>query len=377
MMIWLAVTAALLLFTGAAALVLQSWVARRATPPMRLAYVVTIYAPQEPLPTAAEAMLDAVLASATPSSNSIAPLATPAPPPAAVDAAPRPTPLAAPAAAATEVLLIALAAETPLSPAQAHVAPAAAVPAAPPAAPPTAIPLAPTPAPVVSGACPTVSGEVFGLIEADGTYKGNQMTDQNADLRLSVLGYQETSAPLNFVTYDGPFDGSDALRFDGFFEPNRIPQFVRVYQRRNWSWNEGGAPPYGAPSEVNTDWPVSVIDFGVMPGEGIYPAERLREIGSGFNAMVLYAAEDELTLAYYRQDSVGDGFVIYLRNFCVDPNLVSLYRAQLNAGRRATGRLPAVRNNQRIGVASGPVLTVSIRDRGTFLDPRSQRDWWP
>jgi hypothetical protein len=35
-----------------------------------------------------------------------------------------------------------------------------------------------------------------------------------------------------------------------------------------------------------------------------------------------------------------------------------------------------VANGQRLGVADAGVVTLAIRDRGTFLDPRSRKDWW-
>lgn len=92
-------------------------------------------------------------------------------------------------------------------------------------------------------------------------------------------------------------------------------------------------------------------------------------------AMVLYASERELTLAYTRQDSVTAGYVVHLLNFCVDVNLVAQHRARISDGRRATGQLPGVRVNQPVGAALGPII-VAIRDRGAFLDSRSQKDRW-
>ncbi len=83
-----------------------------------------------------------------------------------------------------------------------------------------------------------------------------------------------------------------------------------------------------------------------------------------------------MTLHYGDQDRVDGGYVVYLANFCVDPQLTALYRAQLKDGKRSTGRLPALRNNQKIGTARFDYVTVAIRDRGPFLDPRSRKDWW-
>jgi hypothetical protein len=61
-----------------------------------------------------------------------------------------------------------------------------------------------------------------------------------------------------------------------------------------------------------------------------------------------------------------------LANICVDPNLLALYRSSNGAGR---GYLPALRNEEVLGTATGSLL-VAVRDRGVFLDPRSRKDWW-
>jgi hypothetical protein len=215
------------------------------------------------------------------------------------------------------------------------------------------------------------------LINIDGGYyKDNRLTDENPDFRLSILGYTATDAPLQLVDYDGGGPDGDGPRLHGVFEPNRLPAFVRAYKRHDWNWNEGGLPPYGSRGGVNNDWPVTVLDFDTSLGEKIHIPERNAQIGGGFNAMVLYAGENELTLTYYRQDGLASGYVVLMTNFCVDPKLVALYRAQLENGKRKTGLLPGVSNNQSVGVAKGNIVTVAIRDRGTFLDPRARRDWW-
>lgn len=226
--------------------------------------------------------------------------------------------------------------------------------------------------------CPTTSNEQYELIGiVGGYYKDNRLTDENADFRLSVLGYAPVNEPLQLVDYAGATD-PNAPRFSGIFEPNRLPRFVAAYRRYDWNWNENAPPPYGSRGGVNNDWPVSVLDLEAVRGEGIYIPERnMPNNPSGTVAMVLYADEDEVTLAYTANDSVVNGYVVYLMNFCVDPNLVALYRAQLNNGRRATGQLPAVRNNQRIGTARYNYVTVAVRDSGMFMDPRSRKDWWP
>jgi hypothetical protein len=230
-------------------------------------------------------------------------------------------------------------------------------------------------------ACGLVSSAQFDLIGVQGGYyKNNALTDENADLRLSVIGYSETptsqNAALGLVDYNGAAD-PNAPRLHGLFEPNRVPTFRKNYQRHDWNWNEAGPPPYGSRDGVNTQWDVSAVDVVATVGEAIYTPERgVNNSGLGTVAMVLYADDDEVTLTYGDQDKVDGGYVVYIANLCVDPNLVTLYQAQLANGKRATGRLPAVRNNERLGVAKQNFVTVAVRDQGPFLDPRSRKDWW-
>lgn len=119
------------------------------------------------------------------------------------------------------------------------------------------------------------------------------------------------------------------------------------------------------------------LDMAATAGEGVYIPERsAQNNSSGTVALVLYADESTVTLADGDHDSVDSGYVVYLANLCVDPQLVTLYRAQLKDGKRSTGKLPAIRNNERIGVAKADFVTVAVRDNGPFLDPRSRKDWW-
>lgn len=232
-----------------------------------------------------------------------------------------------------------------------------------------------------AGTCNINSTAAFDVIGVQGGYyKSNSLTDENADFRLSIIGFASTpassGAPLALVDYNGSADAG-APRLHSIFSPARVPQFVQNYQRYDWNWNENAPPPYGTRGGVNNDWPVSVLDMAVTKGEAIsIPDRSATNSTAGTNAMVLYADERQITIVYGDQDRVDSGYVIYLANFCVDPNLVALYRAQLANGKRATGKLPALRNDQKIGEADGSVISVAVRDNGPFLDPRSRKDWW-
>ena len=213
-----------------------------------------------------------------------------------------------------------------------------------------------------------------------GYYKNNALTDENADFRLSILGYAPAAARLQLVDYNGAAD-PDAPRLSGIFEPNRTPVFRAAYQVYGWNWADGGpnpVPPYGSRGAINTSWPAHVLDFKTTPGETIQIPERSTVIWSGGNvALVLYAAENEVAFAYTRNDSVL-GYVVHMLNFCVNPALVTAYRAQLDgSGRRATGSLPALKVGQTLGTARAGWVTVAIRDSGAYMDPRSRKDWWP
>ncbi len=89
--------------------------------------------------------------------------------------------------------------------------------------------------------------------------------------------------------------------------------------------------------------------------------------------MVLYAEPERITLAYTRDDSPAVGYLVHIENVAVAPELVALYQQLDAAGRR---QLPGLRNEEPLGVASGDVLKVAVRDTGAFMDPRSCKDWW-
>ena len=109
------------------------------------------------------------------------------------------------------------------------------------------------------------------------------------------------------------------------------------------------------------------------PGEIIRLPVAGYDVGGGYGALVLYAEPTRLTLKYTREDDVVAGYTIHLENICVDANLLAKYRS-LNAAGRA--ELPALRPGQPLGRASGHQIDAAIRDSGSFLDPRSRKDWW-
>jgi hypothetical protein len=244
------------------------------------------------------------------------------------------------------------------------------------------IPLVYTPPPT----CPLTSSATYDAIAFNGSpYKNNAISDENADFRLSILGYApNNSALLDYVNYGGGGWTDDGPRFSAIFTPHRKPTFVKAYQVYQWNWNQGAGsvPPYGNRGALNSaSGGVTAIDFGTTKGESLNIPERTTPNAPGdYRALVLYAGPRELTLAYMLQDQVvvnGYGYVVHMVNFCVDPNLVATYRAQLDStGRRSSMKLPAIKNNQAVGSALGVTLTVAIRDGGAYMDPRGKTNWW-
>lgn len=232
----------------------------------------------------------------------------------------------------------------------------------------------PSPTATPASPCLTSSEATFDLIPIQNPASQPRPDYLHGDLNLAQRGYAPTDAPLSLQDYDGDAD-PNAPQLAGLFEPNNFPGISAVYRVNHWDWSCGEHGCRGGPI---TDWPVTLLGLSTTPGQAIYIPERMPEIfGGEFKAMVLYAEEQRITLGYTRDDTVASGYTVHIENVCVDPNLLALYRAQIDeAGFRATNLLPALRNNQKLGTALGDEIQVAVRDRGAFMDPRSRKDWW-
>ncbi len=188
----------------------------------------------------------------------------------------------------------------------------------------------------------------------------------HADLNLALRGYAPALTFLGLVDYGGHAD-PDAPQLPSLFADGRTPMFVASYRVYDWDWacNCRGAP-IGYPD-------VTLLGMRTTPGETIHVPDSGRTVGSGYEAFVLYAGAERITLKYTREDNVVLGYTIHLEGVCVEPRLLALYQMWDAAGR---GQLPVLRAGQTIGRARGSEIRVAIRDAGSFLDPRSRKDWW-
>jgi hypothetical protein len=205
----------------------------------------------------------------------------------------------------------------------------------------------------------------YGAIPAKGG-PPDRPAEQHPDLNLGIRGYAQTSGPLRLIDLDGA-TADEAPQLAGLFSDGRRPLFRRVFQVYDWDW---GTNSRGG---LLDDPPVSLASLAIEPGETIHVPDAGTNIGEGYAALVLYAAPNRLTLKFTGEDSVELGYTLHLEDFCVEPGLLALYQ-QLNASGR--GQLPAVRPGQSVGRAAGQELLFAIRDSGSFLDPRSRKDWW-
>lgn len=224
--------------------------------------------------------------------------------------------------------------------------------------------------PLVSGlARETSTGNRYETIPVTGN-PTDRPAASHADLNLALRGYERASAALELVFYNGPTD-SGAPQLAGIFADRRVPEFTSAQQVYDWNWSCG---PDGCRGPLLASPPVTLLGMRTRTGEPLAAPSRSAEIyGGGYRSLVLYAEASRLTLKYTREDNVVRGYTVHLEGLSVDPGLLALYR-QANAAGRSS--LPALRNDQPLGTASGSEIRVAVRDNGSFLDPRSRKDWW-
>ncbi|MFN2185456.1 MAG: hypothetical protein ACK2UU_15820, partial [Anaerolineae bacterium] len=161
----------------------------------------------------------------------------------------------------------------------------------------------------------------------------------HADLNLALRGYEVTSSYRGLVDYGGSADPK-APQLYTLFADLRVPYFPTLYQVYNWDWE------CNCRDDLATNYPVTLAGMSTASGEVLRLPDSGYDIGSGYEALVLYASEERITLKYTRDDNVVSGYTIHVENVCVEPSLLALYRAMNNAGR---GQLPALRAGQPFG----------------------------
>ncbi len=214
-------------------------------------------------------------------------------------------------------------------------------------------------------ACSPIPGASYKAIAVNPPVT-DRPADAHGDLNLALRGYVQTSGYLGLVSYGGAAD-ANAPQLPGLFADQRTPNFVSVHRVYDWDWSCNCRGAAIASPEV------TLARLATAPGEIISLPSSGYSIGSGYQALVLYAASERITLTYTRNDNIVHGYALHLEGVCVEPSLLALYQAR-NASGRST--LPALKGGQALGRARGDAIGVAIRDSGAFLDPRSRKDWW-
>jgi hypothetical protein len=216
-----------------------------------------------------------------------------------------------------------------------------------------------------SGACAPIAGSSYqGLSVASAPT--DRPAEAHADLNLALRGYTPANGELGLVAYNGGSDPA-APQLPGLFSDRRTPVFRSVQRVYDWNWVRN------CRADAIVWPPVTLARLATTPGEIIALPGSGYSIGDGFMALVLYAGPERLTLKYTREDNVVHGYTLHLDGLCVEPALLALYQSLNAAGR---GMLPALRGGQAVGRASDTAIGVAIRDAGSFMDPRSRKDWW-
>ncbi len=186
------------------------------------------------------------------------------------------------------------------------------------------------------------------------------------DLNLGLRGYEPVVSDASLLNFEGD-TAEDAPQLDGLFADRQLPAFKGDYQVYDWNWDTDRR------GDLIEEPIVTLIGLAVSPGDIISLPDAGANIGLGYSALVLYASPNRITLKYTGEDNVKRGYTLHLENVCVEPRLLALY-SQLNEGGRH--QLPALRAGQALGRSTGSELGIAIRDNGTFMDPRSRKDWW-
>lgn len=213
--------------------------------------------------------------------------------------------------------------------------------------------------------CAPIAGVSYGQLSTNQTSSEDPAT--HVDVNLLLRKTQSVAKTLGLVSINGPTDTAPPPQLFSLFADERVPTFSRVYQVEQWDWGCKCFTGYINAPEV------TLAGMTTTPGEELRVPHSGYDMGSGKTALVLYAAPGTITLKYTREDNVVQGYTVHLSGVCIDPKLQALYDQLHAAGRHD---LPALSSRQPFGRAIGDEIQAAIRDTGSWMDPRSKKDWW-
>jgi hypothetical protein len=237
--------------------------------------------------------------------------------------------------------------------------------------------------------CPTSSSNVYvgGAVTQEELDNPVRPAYDHADKNIALRSYTlntDSGLKRELVDY-GAGDPAPPPQFATLFSPTRVPDFSGFYQVHNWNWATSPAP--GTRGDPIQSPPVTALGLKGSAGEMLRIPSSGYDIGGGFEAVVLFADEDTVTLAYTRFDTAARGYAVHIDNICTDPNLLALYNSlddpqgpryvYVDPGNRPYAYdLPTLAAGQPIGTVGAGDPVVAIADTGTLQDPRSCNEWW-
>ena len=199
--------------------------------------------------------------------------------------------------------------------------------------------------------------------------------DQHPDINIRIRDWVSIDGRLELVPWEhkGEIDRR-APRLNTLIEGEARPSITSLRRVYKWDWDENERSEELEPKPVDLS---PEFDFANLVGfetggNAILVPDSGYALGKGIEILVLFATDSSVTLKYTCEDDMVWGYGIHLMNFQVDPELVAFYNQLDQAGRVS---LPALDAGMRIGQGKGEIL-VSVRDTGSFMDPRWENDWW-
>jgi hypothetical protein len=203
------------------------------------------------------------------------------------------------------------------------------------------------------------SSNTYTLIPIKGE-RESRPAEEHGDLNLKLREPQPSQADPSLVEISGAGIDSNAPRLSDVFEPD----FVATYTIHNWDWG------CNCKGDLIEDDQVVLVGIKTTPGEPVFIPTKEQDVHGGqFYAVVLYASEDSLTFIYDNVGNVTTGYTIHYQGLRTDPNLLALYQQSEGS------ELPGLTLDTPVGTATDELI-VAIRDKGTFMDARSEKDWW-
>jgi hypothetical protein len=237
--------------------------------------------------------------------------------------------------------------------------------------------------------CPTSSSNAYvgGRVTQEELDNPVRPAYDHADKNIALRSYTlNTDSDLKRELVDyGAGDATQPPQFATVFSPARVPELSGFYQVHNWNWAPSPAP--GTRGDPIQSPPVTALGLSGSTGEALRVPSSGYDIGGGFEAIVLFADEDTVTLAFTRFDTAARGYAVHIDNICTDPNLLALYNSLDDpqgpryvyvdpSNRPYTYDLPTLTAGQPIGTVGAGDPVVAIVDSGTIQDPRSCNEWW-